>query len=318
MMNKKITDYRKVFVSCLILLTLTGCFQKRLHSQKKLLLGTVVEVISPYPEAAKIAFREIERIDKIFSPNNKDSAVAHLNKTGFLSNNFEVSLLIKKARMFYALTNGLFDISVAPLSNIWKAALKKDSLPDESLIAQKKSLVNLDNIYIDEENHIIKFKKSGMEIDLGGLAKGYAVDAAIKELKRNGIDSAIVNAGGDIFCLGAKFGRPWRLGLQHPRRKELIVDSLEVKDSAVATSGDYEQFMEIDQKRYSHVINPETGYPVENDIVSVTVVAKDTVTADAVATSIFLLGKEKGKKIFQNYEGVKKIIIITKDEVSGN
>ena len=118
--------------------------------------------------------------------------------------------------------------------------------------------------------------------------------------------------------MGAKFGRPWRLGLQHPRRKELIVDSLEVKDSAVATSGDYEQFMEIDQKRYSHVINPETGYPVENDIVSVTVVAKDTVTADAVATSIFLLGKEKGKKIFQNYEGVKKIIIITKDEVSGN
>lgn len=310
--------YKKILILGLAFLTLTGCFQRKLHSRKKLLLGTVVEVISPYPEAARIAFREMERIDKIFSPNKKDSAIAHLNKTGFLNTDFEVSSLITKARMFYVLTNGLFDISVAPLSRIWKVALRNNSIPEESQITQKKALVNFDNIYVDEENHIIKFKKSGMEIELGGIAKGYAVDAAIKELKRNGIDSAIVNAGGDIYCLGAKFGSPWRLGLQHPRRKELIVDSLELKDSAVATSGDYEQFMEIDLKRYSHIINPKTGYPVENDIVSVTVVAKDTITADAVATCIFLLGKEKGKKIFQNYEGIKKIIIITKDEVSSN
>ncbi|MBL7130538.1 MAG: FAD:protein FMN transferase [Candidatus Omnitrophica bacterium] len=310
--------HKKIIIFGLVLLIIAGCSQRRLQSEKRFLLGTVVEVISPYPEAAEIAFSEIERIEKIFSANIKDSAISHLNRTGFLNTNFEVTSLIEKSGIFYGLTQGYFDITVAPLTKIWKEALIENKLPTKRKIRKKLALIGFKNIHIDKKNNSIKFKRKGMKIDLGGIAKGYAIDVAVKELKRKGIDSAIINAGGDIYCLGSKFGNPWKLGLQHPRKKDKILTTLELKDLAIATSGDYEQYMEIGGKRYSHIINPKTGYPVENDIVSVTVVAKDAVTADAVATCIFLLGKEKGMKVFENYEGVERIIIITKSDVQDN
>jgi thiamine biosynthesis lipoprotein len=309
---------KRIIIFILVLLAITGCANRKLNREKKFLLGTVVEIISPYPETAQIAFAEIERIEKIFSTNNKDSAVAHLNRTGFLNTNYEVAALIEKCGIFYRLSEGQFDVTIAPLTKIWKQALLQNKLPNEKTINTQKSLMGFDNIYIDKDKNTIKFKNAGMAVDFGGIAKGYAVDAAVKELKRKGIDSAIINAGGDIYCLGSKFGKRWKLGLQHPRKKDMIIDTIEVEDSAVATSGDYEQFMEIGAKRYSHIINPQTGYPVENDIVSVTVVADDAVTADAVATCIFLLGKQRGTRIFQNYEGVRKIVIITKGDVSDN
>jgi thiamine biosynthesis lipoprotein len=142
------------------------------------------------------------------------------------------------------------------------------------------------------------------------------VDCAIKELKEKGIDAAIVNAGGDIYCLGKKFNKPWKVGIQNPRDKNKLLADLELKDSAVTTSGDYQQFMESEGKRYSHIINPKTGYPVDNGVISVTVLAKDTLTADIVATSIFLLGKEKGIETFENYKGVEKIIVIEQGDIA--
>jgi len=310
--------FNKKIIPFIVLLTIIGCAQEKLYTEKRFLMGTVIEVISPYKEAAGIVFNEIERIDKVFSTYKEDSAIAHLNKTGFLNTNFEVTSLIEKSKIFYDLTEGLFDVSVGPLSKIWKEAIKENKIPASKLIKKNLLLVGFDKIYIDHKQNSIKFKKSGMNVDLGGIAKGYAVDIAIRELKRRGIDSAIVNAGGDMYCLGYKFGKPWNIGLQHPRDKEKILTKLELKDSAVATSGDYEQFMELDGKRYSHIINPKTGYPVENDLVSVTVVAKDAVTADTVATCVFLLGKEKGEKVFSNFEGVNKIITVTKSDVSHN
>ncbi|MFC1645853.1 FAD:protein FMN transferase [Candidatus Omnitrophota bacterium] len=310
--------YKKILILGLVILTIAGCSQKRLHREKRFLLGTIVEVISPYPEAAEIAFSEIERIENIFSIKEKDSAISHLNKTGYLNTNFEVTSLIEKSGLFYSLSDGCFDITIAPLTKIWKEALLKNKLPSKKLVRKNMALVGFNKVHIDRVNNSIKFKLKGMVADLGAIAKGYAIDVAVKELKRKGITSAIVNAGGDMYCLGTKFGKPWKLGLRHPREKDEIIDTLLIKDSAVATSGDYEQYMEIDGKRYSHIINPKTGSPVENDILSVTVIAKDAVTADSVATSVFLLGKERGAKIFQNYEGVNEIIIITKSDVSDN
>ncbi|MFH1621581.1 MAG: FAD:protein FMN transferase [Candidatus Omnitrophota bacterium] len=310
-LNKKI-------IPLLVLLAFTGCAQKKLYTEKRFLMGTVVEVISPYPEAAGIVFNEIERIEKVFSTNLKNSAISHLNATGFLNTNYEVTTLIEKSKIFYGITDGLFDITVAPLVVIWKEALNEKKLPSSRLIKKNLSLVGFDNIHIDHLNNSIKFKKPSMKVDLGGIAKGYAIDVAVRELKRKGIDSAIINAGGDIYCLGSKFGNAWKIGLQHPRDKEKTINKLELKDSAVATSGDYEQFMEIEGERYSHIIDPKTGYPVENDIVSVTVIAKDAVTADAVATCVFLLGKQKGERIFGSFYGVTKIITVTKNDVSHN
>ena len=308
-------SFKKILIVGLVILSITGCAKRRLYSDKQFLLGTVVEVISPYQEAANIAFKEIKRVENIFSIFIEDSALSHLNKTGFLNNNFEVTFLIEKSKKFYELTGMKFDITVGPLVRVWKEAIGDNNVPDDKEIKRALRLVGFDNIHIDKKRGNIKFRKRGMGVDLGGIAKGYAVDSAVKELKRKGIDSAIINAGGDIYCLGSKFDRPWQLGLQHPRKKNKLFETLKLKDLAVVTSGDYQQYLESGTKRYSHIIDPKTGYPVESDVISVTVVAKDTLTADAVATCIFLLGKERGKKVFKDYSGVERIIVITKDDV---
>lgn len=295
---------------------ISGCSQRQVHSRKKLLMGTVVEVVSPYPEAAEIVFDEIERVENVFSAYIATSPVSHLNKTGYLNTNFEVTHLIERAKEFYDLSNGLFDISVSPVSRLWRESFATKSLPKKRAIRKALRLVGFNKIQIDSDNDSVKFKRKGMTIDLGGIAKGYAIDAAVKELKHHGIDSAIVNAGGDIFCLGNKFGRPWKVGLQHPRKRDIFITTLSLHDQAVATSGDYQQFIDVDSNRYHHIINPKTGYPVDNAVVSVSVVAKDTVTADAVATCVFLLGKKQGMREFQNYPGVENIIVVTKSDLA--
>lgn len=311
-------NYKKIVIVAMMLLSFSACMQRRVYTERRFLLGTVIEVTSPYKEAAAIAFEEIERIEKIFSIYKKDSVVSHLNKTGFLNTNFEVARLIEEAKKFYELSEGKFDISIGPLTEIWKEALDKKELPREREIEIALKLVGCDYIHVDKETHSIKFKKKGMKVDLGGIAKGYAVDATVKELKRKGIDSAIVNAGGNLYCLGTKFGQPWQVGLQHPRIKTQILNTLSLINKAVATSGDYEQYMEIDSKRYFHIIDPQTGYPVRNDVLSVSVIAKDAMTADALSTSIFVLGKDKGNELFKNYVGVEKIIVITKSDLQNN
>jgi len=307
--------HTKILIVGLVILSITGCAKRHLYSDKQFLLGTVVEVISPYQEAANIAFKEIKRVENIFSIFIEDSALSHLNKTGFLNNNFEVAFLIEKSKKFYKLTGKKFDITVGPLVRIWKEAIGDNNVPDEAEIRRALKLVGFDKIHIDKKRGNIKFRDRGMGVDLGGIAKGYAVDCAVKELKRKGIDSAIINAGGDIYCLGSKFDRPWQLGLQHPRKKNKLFETLKLRDLAVVTSGDYQQYLESETKRYSHIIDPKTGYPVEGDVISVTVVAKDTLTADAVATCVFLLGKEKGIEVFKDYSGVERIIVITRDDV---
>ncbi|MDD5005820.1 MAG: FAD:protein FMN transferase [Candidatus Omnitrophica bacterium] len=310
--------YRKIIIFGLVALSIIGCSQRKMYSGKRFLMGTIVEVVSPYPEAIGIAFKEIERVENIFSIYRKDSPVAHLNKTGFLNTNFEITLLVEKSKRFYELTGGQFDITVGTLTKIWKQAFQENRIPNKAEIKNALALVGLDKVYIDRTNNSIMFNVKGMQIDFGAIAKGYAVDCAVKELKIKGIDSAIVNVGGNLYCLGSKSGQSWQIGLQHPRTKNKLFTTLKLKDLAVATSGDYEQYMEINKKRYSHIINPKTGYPVDNNVMSVTVIAKDAMTADAVGTCVFLLGKEKGTAVFNNYPGVEKIIVITKSDVQNN
>lgn len=311
----KKTHCIRLLIALVTVSLISSCGQRHVTSKKKLLMGTMIEVVSPYPEAAEIVFDEIERVEKVFSTYIATSPVSHLNKTGYLNTNFEVAHLLKRAKEFYELSNEMFDVSIAPVSKLWKKSFATKSLPKKRDIVRALRLIGLNKIHIDDDSESIKFKRKGMEVDLGGIAKGYAIDAAVKELKRHGIDSAIINAGGDIFCLGNKFDRPWKVGLQHPRKKDKYITTLALHDQAVATSGDYQQFIKIGPNRYHHIINPKTGYPVNNDVVSVSVVAKDTVTADAVATCVFLLGEKQGIKKFQDYPGVTNIIVITKKDM---
>jgi len=279
-------------------------------------MGTFVEVTSFDKKAASIVFAEVKRIENLLSKYNSESEVSRLNNIGKLTVSPETFYIIKKSKEFWQASNGAFDITVAPLVELWGFRDKKYYVPQEEEIKNTLNLVGSDKIILHDSDNMIEFETLGTKIDLGAIAKGYAVDCAVNKLKKAGIKSCLINAGGQIYCLGDKFGQPWKVAIQDPQ-KDGFIDYLELKNQAVATSGDYEQYFIKENKRYAHIFNPKTGYPAESDVISVTVIAPDGLTADALATAIFVLGKAKGTELAKKFSEVK-VKIIEKNNVQNN
>ncbi len=292
-------------------LFLSGCQESELYREKMVLMGTFVEVISPDTRAPAIVFNEIKRVESIFSKYKADSQVALLNHNGRIAPSKELFFVAEKARKFWEDSGGAFDVTIGPLMDAWGFTEKEYIRPPDAKISEALLKVGLDKV--DIKSNLIYFKVAGMKVDFGAIAKGYAVDRAVKELKNAGINSCLINAGGDIYCLGKKFGRPWRVAVNNPRRSGYI-EYLNIEDKAVVTSGDYENFFINNGKRFSHIFNPKTGYPADSGVVSVTVVADDCLTADALATSIFVLGRKEGLELAKKYNS-GRVIIISKDDV---
>ncbi|MFA5286927.1 MAG: FAD:protein FMN transferase [Candidatus Omnitrophota bacterium] len=282
--------------------------EKRLYQEKRVMMGTFVEVISPQKKAPKIVFDEINRIEGLLSKYNPESEVSKLNKFGTIKASPETFYVIKKSKEFYSLSNGAFDITVAPLMDLWGFTDRKYFMPPEEKIREVLKLVGSDKIILQDSSFVIQFKTPGMKIDLGAIAKGYAVDCAIKKIRDSGIKNCLINAGGQIYCLGNRFGKPWIVAIKNPRANGLV-NYLKLENRAISTSGDYEQFFIKDKKRYAHIINPRTGFPSENSILSITVIATDGLTADALSTSIFVLGKEKGEELAKKLGKIELKII---------
>lgn len=259
-------------------------------------MGTFVEVISPYKEAANTAFQEIARIEKLLSKYDPDSEISKLNKTGVLAASDDTLYILKKAEEFWKLSDGGFDVTVGPLMDLWGFTDKKYKLPKEEDIRKTLEKVGFDKIIFNNQNNVVKYKTLGIEIDLGGIAKGFAVDRAVNKLKEIGVTSCLINVGGQVYCLGDNSGKPWRVGIKNSR-KPGIVENLALKNKAVSTSGDYEQYFIINGRRFSHIMDPKTGYPVDTGVSSVTVIADDSILTDVLSTSIFVLGREKGGKL---------------------
>jgi thiamine biosynthesis lipoprotein len=296
----------------LLMFILNGCENRRLYQNKQVLMGTFVEVISSDPRAANIAFAEIRRIESILSKYRENSELSQLNKNAKMAVSPELFFILNKSYDFWKKSDGAFDVTIGPLMDIWGFTNKDYRLPNTQEIKKTLRAVGMNKIIFTNKDNVVKFKIREMKLDLGAIAKGYAVDLAVNKLKEAGIKSALVNAGGQIYCLGDKFGKPWKVAVRHPRKKGLLI-TLELKNQAVATSGDYEQYFEIKDRRYAHILNPKTGYPAESGVISVTVIAPEGLTADALSTAIFVLGKEKGKKLAEKFPGVK-IKIVEKNE----
>lgn len=315
-MNKRLSLKKIIprYAACYLLSTilLCGCQNRPLNRETRLMMGAIVEVISPDERAAGIAFEEIGRIEGLLSKYKEGSEVSRLNREGQLTVSPETLYIIKQAERFSAASGGAFDITVGPLMSVWGFTDKNYCLPDSQKIEQALRLVGFDKVVIDERNSRISFNREGMSIDLGAIAKGYAVDCAVKKLKQAGINSCLINAGGDIYCLGNKSGRPWNIAIANPRG-DGSAGILQLKNRAVATSGDYQQYFFNQEKRYSHIFNPQTGYPAESGVVSVTVAAPDCLTADAIATSIFVLGKERGTGLAGKFSDVDVVVFEEKD-----
>lgn len=284
----------------------------------RFLLGTEVEISVWGKDAAAAvtaAFAEVEKVHNTMSRFREGSDVWNINtsKAGqMVAVNEDTFRIILESIRISKMTNGAFDITILPLMTLWRAAREKGILPTDEEIAAARALVNWQYIMLDAENLTVGLQKAGMGIDLGGIAQGYAVDRAAAALKEHGIKSAMVNAGGDIYLLGKPQGREWwRIGIEDPREEGKIFASLDLRDEAVATSGDYRWYFIIGGQRFHHIIDPRSGLPVER-MQSVTVVAPDATFADGLSTAIFVLGREKGIKLADEI-GIE-VIIISEDE----
>ena len=292
-----------------------GCMRPPLYKDSRILMGTTVEVVSPCRDSAGIVFAEIERMDKLLSRYNPKSEVSLLNKKGKLKVSPETMYVLKKAREFWQLTDGSFDVTVVPLLDLWGFTEHDYRVPAGAEIQRTLGMIGSDKIIFNDGDNVVKFKVLGLKVDLGAIAKGFAVDSAVKKLKERGIDSCLINAGGDIYCLGKRSAVPWRVAVQNPGG-ENFVGYLELTDCAVATSGDYRQFFERGHRRYGHIMDPRSGYPADSGVASVTVVAPDCLTADALATAIFVMGRDKGLKLAEKFKGVK-VTVIQKEHLIG-
>ncbi|MDD5097147.1 MAG: FAD:protein FMN transferase [Candidatus Omnitrophica bacterium] len=278
---------------------------EKLYRDNRILMGTFWEVTSPDKTAGKIVFTEVDRLDQLLSKYIPTSEVSILNHTGKLKVSSDTFYIIKKSKEFYQLTDGAFDITVAPLVDLWGFSDLKTKVPTLDEINSTLKIIGSDKIILQENDSVVEFKLPKMKIDLGGIAKGYALDCAVKKLKEHKINSCLINAGGQVYALGNKFNSPWKIGIKNPR-KPGVSQTLELKNQSVSTSGDYEQFFLKDGVRYCHIINPKTGYPADTLVASVTIIAGQGLTADALSTALFILEETKSKELLKKFNAEKK------------
>lgn len=300
----------------LLFLFLSGCQAQPLYKDTQLLIGTFVEVTSPDKMAAGVVFSEIKRMELLLSKYKPESEISKLNASGKIKASPEVFYVVKKAKELSEIADSAFDITVGPLMDLWGFSDKNYRLPSEAEIKSALKRVGSDKIILDEAQSMIQFSVAAMKVDLGAIAKGYILDCAVAKLKASGIASCLINAGGQVIALGDKFGKPWRVAIRNPRQGQ-FAGYLELKDRSVSTSGDYEQYFILEGRRYSHIMNPKTGYPVETKIESVTVVADTGLVADALSTSIFALGSRKGEELAGRYFPGTEIKIIEGKDAPG-
>jgi len=298
----------------LLLLFFISC--NRYYKEKFLVAGTYLEVISDNKDAIRIVFDEAKRLDKIFNFYNQESELYKLNSSynlEFQASEDLIKVLIL-SKYFNDITDKAFDVSYGVLYDFWKDLIKKETkeLPDKEKILELKKLGGMENIEIN--NNKVLIKKEGLKIDLGAIAKGYIVDKIISIAKNNNIKNLLINLGGEIYCLGEKNKRSWSIGIGDPENKDNIIKILKLKDKAIATSGNYEQFFKVSDRVYSHLIDPRTGFPIENNILSVSVVADNCTLADALSTAFFIMGLDKTKEfLLKNNFNIKVFIIIRED-----
>ena len=290
---------------------------ERFHSARPL-MGTVVEITLYHPDQDRArelidrAFAEMERIERLMSIRIAASEVARINREAYpgpIAVDREVFDLIGRALEAWRETSGAFDITVGPLMQLWPLYRAEKILPNDAQVGEALKRVGFDLLMLDPESSRIAFKKPGMSIDLGGIAKGYAIDRAIGVLRGGGVASALVNAGGDLYALGLKpDGTPWRVGVRHPRRPEELIATLEVHDIAIMTSGDYEHYFLKDGRRYSHIVDPRTGFTARGTA-GVTLSAPIATWADALATGVLVLGPDAGLELVNRLPQVEAAIL---------
>ncbi len=284
-----------------------------------MVMGTEARITADAPDretaaaAVAAAYDALNRVNDLMSDYVADSEIGRLNRLPpgeALKLSPETYFCLSEAQCFAAMTGGAFDVTCRPLVSVWKEAGKTKTLPTEETLTAARARVGWDKLLLDADRKVAMTTAAGMEIDLGGIAKGYALDLAAHAMGRAGATSGLIDVGGDVRVLGPQAGdQPWRIGVQHPfrpRGEHFCV--VELRHGAVATSGNQHRYSEIDGKRYSHILDPRTGWPAEN-APHVTVIANDGLNADAWATILSVLGAEEGRTLLAE-RGVRNVEVM--------
>ncbi|MFC7680530.1 FAD:protein FMN transferase [Paenibacillus sp. GCM10028914] len=267
-------------------------------------------------------FNEIEEllqtIDAEMSRTNSKSELHKVNDNAGIKPvqvSEQTFNVIQKAYDYSKLTEGRFNLAIGPLVSLWNIGNEDAHVPDQSEITKLIPLSQYDQIELNPDTREVYLKQKGMIIDLGGIAKGYSADVIAKYLTDNGFNSAIIDLGGNVLALGQKpGGRSWTIGIQDPDlSRGNPIGNLKVENKTIVTSGIYERFFEQDGKYYHHILDSETGYPVDNNLSSVTILTEKSIDADALSTSLFSMGLEKGLEFAEQLDHIEALFI-TKDK----
>lgn len=302
----------------LVLLGIRFYNQYRFHLEKqtRFMMDTYVTIYAVGPAsitapAISSALDRMQEIDTKYNSLNPESPIYAFNHQGVPISDPEIIDVVRLALQIARDSDGAFDITVAPLIELWGFYDKTPRLPGEGEI--KECLSKVGYQYLALNSSTLQKSKKDVQIELGGIAKGYAVSQAVRALKTEGVTSALIDAGGDVYALGKKGRDLWKVGIRSPRGDH-ILGYVEVEDLAVMGSGDYERFFIKDGKRYHHIFNPKTGYPVEG-VSGTTLIHPDPMVADAWNTAVFVLGPEKGLKQVEKISDMETIMVTTSGEI---
>ena len=269
-------------------------------------------------EYIDLAVAEVKRIENLISDWIPTTQISQVNKNAGIKPvkvDTEVFDLVGRAIKVSQITSGAFDISYASMDKIWKFDGSMKTMPTEEAIKKSVSKIGYKNIILDSKEQTIFLKNEGMKLGLGGIGQGFIADKIKALLQSKGCVSGIVNVSGDINTWGKQSdGKPWTVAIVNPMNKNKVFATFPLEDSAVETSGSYEKFVTFNGVRYSHIIDPRTGYPAQG-VVSVSVFAKQTEIADALATGIFVLGVEVGIDLVNQLKGIECIMVDDKGKI---
>ena len=306
---------------------MTGCSGAKSSTQTDqdltytdMLFDTVIkiQILDPADESILDGLKKLcEKYDTMFSATNTDSELYKLNHANGqpFTVSSETANLIQEGIHYSELSGGAFDLTIEPVSALWDFKADKPTVPSSDAIAQAVSHVDYTKVDIQDNTVTLEDPEAG--IDLGAIAKGYIADQVKTYLKKQGIKHAIINLGGNVDVIGTKpDGSKYNIGIQKPFDESgEAITSVQLKDQTVVTSGIYERYFKKNGKLYHHILDPRTGYPCENNLYSVSIITDSSTKADALSTTCFLLGYEKGMELIQSMDGVEAIFITDDEKV---
>lgn len=314
-----------VLTVMIVAFSLSGCSGTSVQpvSKTEIYLGTVCKITiydKPQDKIFNECFKKLKEIDDSMSINKTGTELDKINSAAGISTvkaDSDVYNVIKSGVKYGDISGGKFDITIGTITTLWNIGTDKARVPEPSEIKSGLSLVNYKNIILNDSTKEVMLKNKGMIVDLGGIAKGYAADELSKILKKDGVKRAMIDLGGDILPVGRKAdGSDWGIGIQDPNStRGDILGEVRVGEKAVVTSGIYERYFEKNGKRYHHIMDTSTGYPIDNELASVSIITNNSTDGDGLSTTVFAFGVNDGMKLYNRLKNFEAVFVTKNKEV---